>query len=342
MSHLSMNYSMNAQDIMTNPEIGKIFTMMRRAGVEHIWLSGYFYGHHESTIEQFRAARRRVLDEGFQTGIISLPVGHPGNSLNPDDPTLDLAIHKDWTYRVDKKGNNVYFCSCIDDVMIGHNREAAQLYAQLGFDRHFFDDDLRMGSWGNEVQGCFCDRCIDAFNKKYDHTLTREQLALLTETEGEVREEWIQFNCDKLTRFMCETQADGMTSGIMVMHNGGRIHGISIPDIKRAVPGCLFRVGELHFDDRSYEAPGGKESLAASVRNHMSLIGDNPTYSESTVFPAAALSPANLIDKIRLEITLGLRNIFLMSGTWFLSEEYWKALADHRKELQEFAAPERH
>jgi hypothetical protein len=153
----------------------------------------------------------------------------------------------------------------------------------------------------------------------------------------EIREAWIQYNCDKLTDFMRDTQVPGMTGGIMVMHNGDRRHGISIPDIRSAVPGCMFRVGELHFDDASYTAPGGQESLAASVRAHMALIGDNPVYSESTVFPAAALSPENLVHRIRLELSLGLRNIFLMSGTWYLSEPYWNALAENRAALEALA-----
>ena len=74
------------------------------------------------------------------------------------------------------------------------------------------------------------------------------------------------------------------------------------------------------------------------MRDHLALIGDNPAYSESTVFPAEALSPENLIDKIRLELSLGLRNIFLMSGTWFMSEPYWRAVAAALPELRELAA----
>ena len=77
-----------------------------------------------------------MTEEGFEAGILTLPVGHPGNSLNPDDPNLELAIHKDWTYRVDKHGNKVYFCACIDDVMIRHNFEAAEIYSQMGYTAH--------------------------------------------------------------------------------------------------------------------------------------------------------------------------------------------------------------
>ena len=197
-----------------------------------------------------------------------------------------------------------------------------------------------MGNWGTEIQGCYCDNCIRLFNEKYGLSLTRAQLAEATESTdqpNEICQKWIQFNCDKVTRFMKETQVPGMTSGIMVMHNGGPIHGISISDIKKAVPDCIFRVGELHFDDKSYTKPGGRESLSASVRNHLALIGDNPAYSESTVFPASALSPENLVDKMKLEISLGLRRLFVMSGSWFMSDIYWETIAAHLQELNELA-----
>lgn len=334
---VSINYSVSARDVMNNPEFPARLKWMKRAGVEHLWLFGYFYGHHEADPELIHRARLRLESEGLQSGVISLPVGHPGNSLNPDDPTLELAIHPSWHYRVDRIGQKEYFCADIEENMIAHNRTAAAEYAQMGFTRHFFDDDLRLGNWGDQVRGCFCDDCIDRFNHRANLKLTREQLASACDHDSEICEAWIQYNCDKLTGFMRDTVVPGMTSGIMVMHNGGRSHGISIPDIRAAVPGCLFRVGELHFDDQSYANPAGQKSLSDSVRNHLSLIGGNPAYSESTVFPAAAMSPENWLHRIRLEIRLGLRNIFLMSGTWFFSEPYWKALAAAKPSLDEYA-----
>ena len=334
---ISINYSVSARDVMTNPEFPRRLQWMKRAGVEHLWLDGYFYGHHEADPEQIYRARQRIEEEGLQTGVISLPVGHPGNSLNPDDPTLDLAIHPEWHYRIDRHGQREYFISCINDVMTQHNLAAAKEYAQMGFARHFFDDDLRLGNWGPQVQGCFCDACIAAFNERAGLKFDRAQLARTIDRDETVREAWIDYNCAKLTGFMRETDVPGMTSGIMVMHNGGREHGISIPDIRAAVPDCMFRVGELHFDDAGFNAPGGRESLAGSVRNHLALIGGNPAYSESTVFPAAAMTPESWIEKIRLEISLGLRNIFLMSGTWFFTESYWNALAEAKNELNELS-----
>lgn len=338
---LDINYSVSARDVLNNPEMGARLDMMRRAGVKRLWLDGYFYGRHETEPEDIARARARILDAGFESGIISLPVGHPGNSLNPDDPTLELSIPHTWRYRIDKNGAPVYFCADIEEEMIRDNARAAGIYAQMGFDMSFFDDDLRMGNWGSETQGCFCDDCIARFNERFSLRQTRDSLRAYVEGAPDpdgILDMWRKFNCDKVTNLMVKTHVHGQRSGIMVMHSGDERHGISIPDIRRALPDCMFRVGEAHFCDADYAAPGGRASLAKSVSRHLELIGDGDAYSESTVFPARALSPENLLDKVRLEIALGLRHIFLMSGTWFLSEPYWNAVADNRTALEEFAA----
>jgi len=93
---ISINYSVSSRDVLTHPDFPSRLKQMKRAGVEHLWLYGYFYGRHESDPDQLFRARLLLEDEGFRTGIISLPVGHPGNSLNPEDPTLELAIHPEW------------------------------------------------------------------------------------------------------------------------------------------------------------------------------------------------------------------------------------------------------
>ncbi|MBQ5771472.1 MAG: hypothetical protein IIW08_09885 [Clostridia bacterium] len=338
---LSFNYDMSARDVMHHPEIGKRFEWMKKAGVEHVWLFAYFYGHHESDPEDLYRARKRIMEEGFQTGVISVPVGHPGNSLNPDDSNLDLQIRNTWKYRVDRNGNYEYFSACIDDVMIRDNLLAAKEYAQMGFTRHFMDDDLRLGNWNGPIQGCFCDDCISKFNEKYGLKCDRALLKRAADQEKgleELTQKWISFNCSKVTRFMADTRVPEMQSGIMVMHMGDERHGISIPDIKKAVPGCLFRVGEMFFNDESYSDPGCREMLKAGVRNHLALIGENTAYSETTVFPAASMSTENFLHRMNTEIGLGLRNIFLMSGTWFYTEPYWKTIWENRQALEDKAA----
>ena len=49
------------------------------------------------------------------------------------------------------------------------------------------------------------------------------------------------------------------------------------------------------------------------------------------------MSIENFIHRMNTEVELGLRNIFLMSGTWFYSEPYWRAIWENREALEEKA-----
>lgn len=345
MSKLRFNYGFRAHEVLHHPEAPQRIRRLKECGVETIWLDGYFYGHYEADDETMLAAKRRLEDEGFDVNAISVPVGHPGNSLNPEDDTLELEIPKTWRYRMEPDCKPHFFCACIEDVMVEDNGRAAEKYAQMGFRKLFFDDDLRMGECGREIGGCFCPACMKEFNqrtglalqpKALDAMLRKDEVDCSDEEKG-VRAEWIRYNCEKVTRLLKRCDVPGLQIGTMLMYKGDRRHGLDVEMMKAAVPNCMFRVGELHFSDADYLAPGGREALSESVRGHMSRIGANDTYSESTVFPPRAMSPETLMDKLRLEVRLGLRNIFLMSGTWFLTEPYWKALAAERPNLEALA-----
>ncbi|MDF2685964.1 MAG: hypothetical protein K0S55_1145 [Clostridia bacterium] len=339
---MKLNYDISANTVLNDPEIENKLQWMKDAGVSAIWLLGYFYGHYEASLEEMAKAKNILEEKGFEVFVISLPVGHPGNSLDPTNPDLDLKIPDSWTYRVDRFGNPVYYCGCIDDILIEDNKKAMEEYKKLGFTKVFFDDDLRQGNCYDEIQGCFCDRCIEKFNKKYNFKVDRNALSEICITDlkqsddniykANIQKAWIKFNCDKVTRFMKETKIDGIQSGIMVMYRGNEKHGISLPDILKAVPDCLVRVGEWHFDDINYDTTQGRHNLKNSIESHMAAVKNKSNiYSESTVFPANALSPENFTDKIKIELSCGIKNIFLMSGTWFLEKPYWDALKKARQ-----------
>ena len=158
-------------------------------------------------------------------------------------------------------------------------------------------------------------------------------------TEGDdLWNAWTDIQCDSVLRFLDETTPEGLIPGIMVMHNGDRRHGLDIPRIKSRFPNALFRVGEGHFDDGSFESPLSRPSIETSIKMHLSLIGSvENAFSETTTYPVGALSPEHWIEKMRWEIGCGLRNLFLMSGNVFLTDPYWGALIDARDELEALA-----
>ncbi|MBN2153836.1 MAG: hypothetical protein JW839_20430 [Candidatus Lokiarchaeota archaeon] len=332
---MQLHYCVPAELVLDRDRAPAVLDMLQGAGVGKIWLQGYFFGHLDSSMARLTDARAVLEQRGFQVGIISMPVGHPGNSLDPDDPTLDLRVPAHWRYRVDRYGSTVYHCADIEERMLQDNVQAMERFKEAGFTDVFLDDDFRMGNHGPEVAGCFCDACIAAFNAEYDRTETRESLgaAVARRDRGKLIADWTDYICEKVTRMAKALALPGMNLGIMVMHRGDDRHGIRVADWKPFVR--HLRVGEAHFGDRDFDPPRGKASEIAGMQIHAALMSPAELYSETTGFPPRALSAANWVCKAKLAVALGIPNIFLMGGTWLIAQDYWQVLAKALPGLRE-------
>ncbi len=333
---LKLSYDFSARTPLYDPDYPQKVKLLKAAGVEVIWLFGYFYGFFESSPEEMAKAKRILEEDGFEVGAINVPLGHGGNALDPNNPDIRLEIGDGWRNRVSAKGQSLYNASCISEKTITDSVLAAEAIRDIGIQNIFYDDDLRLSSPDAEIQGCYCDDCIERFCREYNVKTTRAALAQAD--DAELMEAWMNFQCGTLLRFLKAVSLDGTRSGIMVMYRGGRRHGIDIRRIRSELPDVFFRVGEEHFCDERFNEIRALDNINASIHTHMALVGDDRLcYSESTVFPAKALSPENLIRKIENEIRAGLRNIYVMSGTWFVTPEYWEALAKALPRLKELA-----
>ncbi len=332
---ITFNYFGDVKRTLYDESYKHSLEMMKRAGVSVLWLEVYMTGRYFAEKDEIIRAKKILEDMGFEVNAITLPVGHPGNSLNPEE-NLELSLPENWNYRVSAVGEKEYFSACIDETVIEENKKVVEFCRDAGFKKLFFDDDLRMGNHSiGIIRGCFCDNCIKEFSSLCGESFTREYIAAACEKKNELSEKWIDYNCSKITQFMKETAVSGIQTGIMVMHSGGKYHGIDINAIKKAVPDCLFRVGEGHFCNGDFENDIDHKSELDSIKMHMELI-DNPeiSYSETTVFPPRALSPENLVKKTHLAINAGIKNIFLMSGTWTMTDDYWLALEKNNELLK--------
>ncbi|MBQ3508147.1 MAG: hypothetical protein IJA91_06320, partial [Clostridia bacterium] len=283
---LNFHYDFLTSYVINDPEFfTKKVPFMKAAGVRTVWLDNYIYGEWQNSLEDARRAKAMLEEEGFEVQAICVPLGHGSNALNGDeaDPTLPEA----WQNRVGADGNRQGTTTCIDDVVIDHYREAVQIHKELGFTKLFYDDDLRMGSWGPHLQGCYCDRCLDRFYKKYPQFdgMSRADIFRLGTPGSAVRGAWETIQCTSIIRFLIETTPRGMTPGVMIMHNGDRRHGLDIPRMRNAFPNILFRVGESHFADRNFSEPLGRPALERSIRKHLALIGSvENAFSETTTY----------------------------------------------------------
>ncbi|MFC5406219.1 hypothetical protein [Cohnella soli] len=333
---MKLQYSMAHEPLLDISTRDVLIANIKKAGIEKIWIAGFFSGKMVD-IEELKQAKAFAELHGLEVGAVTIPIGHPGNALNPDDPDLDLEIPKHWHYRVDKNGETVYYCGAIDACLIEDNGKAAKLLRNAGFKEVFLDDDLRAGNFNEYIEGCYCDTCVAEFNTTYGRQETRETLlAQITyKLDTELMKDWVAFQCVKVTDVVKATDIEGVQPGIMVMHFGDERHGIDMPSIREQIPNTLFRVGEYQFNDKRFTNPHSKAEELLGILYHLSFIDKEFAYSESTIFPPRSLKEHNLVYKAKLAITAGLENVLFMSGTWVLDDSYWHAIADALPVLRE-------
>jgi len=303
-----------------------------KVGVGTFWLYGFRAA--EGTMRYLgllKAARDKLERLGKEVHIVCEPLGHPGGEPPAGSPQRQGPPGKGWRYRINAEGNPDWGSACLDEVVLRDLVAATHAFRDAEFKKVFFDDDLRMGNWGSNITGCFCEACIAKFNRLHKTRHTRDDLRRFVQNPGEhaaVCEQWMDFHCAKVTDFMKAVNLPGIQVGIMVMHNGDRKHGVDLPAILKAVPDCLVRVGEGHFDDASFDPPWGKASLIASLEMHKAIVKDvSRLYTENTVYPWPNMRPDNMAKKLLIEVEHGLRNIMLMPPQLLDAPEYWEAIA---------------
>ena len=147
-------------------------------------------------IWRFRSLCEEVgVELSYQQG---LTLGHseahdgkpkPGDWQPPDDA---------WQRGADGRIMR-YLCPRAPAVLAYEREFAKAVLRTANPGSYWLDDDLRLGV--SKPEGCFCDRCIAAFNEKTGGSWTRESLTarLFSKAEREpVRAAWIDFNAESL------------------------------------------------------------------------------------------------------------------------------------------------
>ena len=117
----------------------------------------------------------------------------PGNYTFPEDA---------WQVGVDGKRIKGVLCPRSPDVLAYERDFAHAVVSALHPASFWLDDDLRMGV--SKPQGCFCDRCLAAFNAKTGGGWTRAALAAKLNGKAvrePVRAAWLDFNQESLALY---------------------------------------------------------------------------------------------------------------------------------------------
>lgn len=151
-------------------------------------------------VNRFRSLCERAgIAVGFQQGVT---LGH-GSIYSPaggGQEKEQLHPFTDEAWQVGRDGQRVLmFCPRSPEVLEYEERYVELLCRTMNPVSLWLDDDLRMGM--SKPDGCFCERCLAAFNAKNGLKLTREELVARLyggEAKDDVRRAWRAFCAESL------------------------------------------------------------------------------------------------------------------------------------------------
>jgi hypothetical protein len=309
-----------APDIVVgNPEL---VDTVSRAGVQTIWLAGFLYGHRPYPDDLIRRAKAAVERAGMAAQLITVPLGHPGNSLGILDGNSPPA-HWATARRPDGtefSGTSLHLPATTE------NCTALRHLRTFGFRQCFVDDDFRLARSPGEIGGCFCADHRARFLKIGGYRPARwEDLRddVTSRRLTPLLRAWLEFTCDELSAsFRSQRHAFRGDLGIMAMYLGAEKAGIRLRDYRK----FPFRVGELMFDDGSFGSPKGKTDELFSVLFHRRFAHPARAFSETTAYPADRLSAVNMAAKLVISTLADVRHTMFMSGLTPFPREHWAVL----------------
>lgn len=148
---------------------------------------------YEETVKRTAIIKKRLKElrnEGFYAGINILgTIGH-------HEEDLEHSLGDKYTYMTNKEGKVCCGSYCMNDekLISEYITPVYKLLANAEPDFIWIDDDVRIAHMpiGN---GCFCDNCIDKFNKEYSASYSREELVeAISEDNLDLRRKWLSHN----------------------------------------------------------------------------------------------------------------------------------------------------
>ncbi len=324
--------SLSADAVLQDPDFP---ALLAHAGVSCAWLASYFYGHWPWKMETLLKAREALQRAGLDAQAINVPLGHPGDSLGAKNGEFPLTPPPHWRLAVNRDGKT-YAGTSLHAPATEGNAEALRQLRRQGFARFFVDDDFRLARGPGEIGGCFCDEHRGRFLRRTGLSPSRWP-ELLADARARrlspLLRQWVEFTCDDLTgSFRAQQAAADGGLGIMVMYFGAEKAGIRLADY-RHVP---FRVGELMFDDRSFDPLKGKTDELFSALFHRRFAAPENACSETTAFPSDKLSAENMAAKLVVSTVADVRHTMFMSGVTPFPKTHWATLAPAMRRQAEF------
>lgn len=155
---------------------------------------------HEPSAKAMGKAAEKFRKAGIIPSLQVVALGH-GDGAVAFGPVKDTTIH--WGTMVGPNGEVTGSVNCPrqEDYLAFMEEAFAPYVRETRPHSLYLDDDLRVTNHPPAPMGCYCDDCIEEFNKEYGHNFTRGSLVealIANEGDGKIRSEWIAFGQESL------------------------------------------------------------------------------------------------------------------------------------------------
>lgn len=172
----------------------------------------------KGNIDIFAERIKTLHEAGFSAGInVTATVGHHPQFVN-------TSFQGNYIHMTNHEGETCLGSYCMNDRRYLDEYVKPLYLMLLSAEPDFIwvDDDVRFNHYPIGV-GCYCDRCIEKFNRDYGFDFTRFSLTerLADSNETELRKKWLSHQSDKienLLRFIADvvySQTDKVKLGMM-------------------------------------------------------------------------------------------------------------------------------
>lgn len=323
--------SLTPDEILRNPDLVKIIA---KSGVNRIWIITFCYGYWPWSMETIKQAHHAVMSAGLISSALTLPLGHPGDALGAKDGDFNLNPPSHWPGSKGINGN-IYTGTTVSLIATNEIVNALKELHSVGFKKCMLDDDFRIARQPGVIGGNYDDASKITFIKTngLNESDWGELLNDIKQNKfTPLLRLWINWQCDFLTKsFLEQRKSFHGELGLMVMYLGAEKAGIRLSDYKN-IP---FRVGEYYFNDELLSVPKGWTDELFSVLFHRRYVSADNSWSETTAFPANALSANNIAAKLVISTIADVRHTTFMSGLTPFPQEYWDILSPAMKRQKE-------
>lgn len=166
-----------------------------KGGCDEIWLylerkNGIEFLKQGLVIAKDFAEKVRTL--GIKISVETTPLGHGGELL--DKERKEFSVDSTGAVRIGQ------YCWRSESYRKAKAEKLSLIAGELKPYTFYFDDDLRIRNWSAPL-ACFCNSCIEKFNKQNDTQFTREDLAKKIETDISFRNKYLEFCYEGISEF---------------------------------------------------------------------------------------------------------------------------------------------